>query len=128
MKKEFSLIVVCILIAICILGGCSKSDNKNVDITSDWTLKEFTVNGKTVEAKTLDEETRKLAPSFSCKDGENCIISNNGKDHPGKVTQSEEKYVISFDDTDQELSGQISGDTLTLINSKNTVTFVFVAN
>ncbi|MBO4846259.1 MAG: hypothetical protein J5525_08120 [Lachnospiraceae bacterium] len=128
MKKGLSVLIVCILALAFILGGCSKSEGKNASITSNWTLKEFTVNGKTVEYKDMDEETKKIAPAFSCTDGENCVVSNNGKDHPGKITQSDGQYIISFDDTDQALSGQISGDTLTLVNTKNTVTFVFVAN
>jgi hypothetical protein len=100
----------------------------DVSITSDWELKEFTVNDKTVKASQMDADMRKLAPAFVCKDGENCVVSNNGKDHKGTITQSDGLYVISFDDTDQQLSGQISGDVLTLVNTKKTVTFVFVAN
>lgn len=128
MKKGLIGIIVCILATVFILTGCADSDSKGVSITSDWKLKECTVNGKTLKAKDMDEETLKLAPAFSCTDGENCVVSNNGKDHPGKVTQSEGKIVISFDDTDQALSGQISGNTLTLVNTKNTVTFVFVTD
>ena len=128
MKKFLLGFIVCLLAVACMFGGCTKSEVKNADITSNWTLKEFTVNGKTVQAKSLDEETRKAAPAFSCTDGENCVVSNNGKDHPGKITQSDGQYVISFDDTDQKMSGKIEGNTLKLVNSKGTVTFVFVAD
>lgn len=128
MKKGFVCLIACILSIACILCGCQRGDMMDVSITSDWELKEFTVNDKTVKASQMDADMRKLAPAFVCKDGENCVVSNNGKDHKGTITQSDGLYVISFDDTDQQLSGQISGDVLTLVNTKKTVTFVFVAN
>ena len=108
-----------------LLAGCQgKSD---AELSSEWELVEFTVRDNTTKASELDPDLKALAPAFRCEDGKNCVVSNSGKDHPGTVEESDGAYVIRFRDTEETMRAQISGDTLTLNNSKGTVTFVFRA-
>ncbi|MBR5420646.1 MAG: hypothetical protein IK115_05815 [Lachnospiraceae bacterium] len=129
MKKLILLMSACIFISACLLGGCGKSRDDGAEtpaiLTSDWELVEYTVKGSTTKAEELDPEVRAIAPAFRCEDGTNCVVSNNGKDHPGTITKENDQYVIRFDDTDEIMNAQISGKTLTMVNGKGTVTFVF---
>ena len=132
MKTRIYRMGAAILVMAGLLAACGKTENKtkegNVPLTSEWSLVEFTVNGNTTRADDLDEEVRKVAPGFLCEDGENCIISNGGKNHPGTITKEGDQYVIRFDDTEATMSAEISGDTLTMTNNKGSVTFVFRAD
>ena len=132
MKRQV-LILICIVVISLSLFGCG-SGNKfdetgNASITADWYLVEFTVNGTTT--KPADDPflvrlfTAGMDPKFKCKDGPNCAFSYGKKSHAGYVTEEGGEYTITFDDTTKPLYGVISGNTLTLTNEKETLTFVF---
>ena len=136
MKKRTLLLFSCLVLSGVMLGACQKNtDVSSVDtgsqtgevsgITAQWELVQFTVNDQTTMAKDMDADMRKNAPGFVCEDGAKCVVSLSGKDHPGTITEQDGTYVIDFDDTDQDMTGTIEGNTLTLVNTKGTVTFVF---
>lgn len=130
MKKKLFTTLCCALLTAGLLCGCgrdgeAKGGTADSALASDWELASFTVNGETTNAADMVPEVRKKAPGFTCSDGVNCVFSNNGKDHPGTVKEENGKYVIEFDDTDQDMICTIDGDTLTIVNSKGTVTTVF---
>ena len=131
MRNRGRLLIGCLVLLSALLGACQKDgkevEGENASLTSDWELVEYTVKEKTTRADELDEEVLKLAPAFRCEDGENCIVSNLGKDHFGVITEDQEQYLIRFDDTEETMTVQITGDTLTMVNSKGTVSFVFRA-
>ena len=122
MKNVRCRLTACILVFMLLLGGCGKSTSFPV---SDWALVEYTVKGATTRAEDLVPEVKELAPAFRCEDGEHVTVSNNGKDHPGTITEEDGQYVIRFEDTEETMSAQLKDDTLTMSNSKGTVTFVF---
>ena len=98
----------------------------NSALSSNWNLVEYTVNGNKVKAENLSATEREISPTFVCKDGQNCMVSLNGKDHKGHISYLDKgKYNISFDDTDQGMTAQISGKKLTLTNDSKSVIIVF---
>ena len=122
MKNRGYRLLGCVLVFIFLLGGCGKTTSP---LASDWELVEYTVKDITTRAEDLDPEVKKIAPAFRCEDGEHVTISNNGKDHPGTIAEENGQYVIRFDNTEETMSAQLKDDTLTMSNSKGTVTFVF---
>lgn len=136
MKKRALLLFSCLMLSGGMLGGCQKNTDvpsadtvsqteQDSGIAAQWELVQFTVNDQTTMAKDMDADLRSMAPGFTCEDGVNCVVSNAGKFHPGTITEQDGTYVIDFDDTDQNMTGTIEGNTLTLVNAKGTVTFVF---
>jgi len=136
MRKKLLVLLSAAVLSLAVFG-CAAADNDNAaspspdentqaaDIASDWELVEFTVNGETTTADELDD-VADIAPAFTCTDGTSCVISNNGSDHPGTLTLVEDgQYTISFDDTEHDMTAQITGDTLTLTNDTGTVEMVF---
>lgn len=116
-----------IVLTICFIIAMSASRTYE-PITSNWELVEYTVNGKTT--KVIDEaEDNPNSPSFVCKGNNSCVVSVNGKDHEGYMTESAKgKYKITFDDTDQGMTATIKGHKLTLENDKKTVEIIFEAD
>ncbi len=126
MNKIWARAAIGAIVVLVIFLVIAPSLRSNSAISDNWELVEYTVNGQTVKAENLSSEEREISPSFVCKDGKNCVVSLNRKDHKGHVTYLEKgKYSISFDDTDQGMTAHISGKKLTLINDSKTVTIVF---
>ncbi len=122
MKNRGYRLLGCILVCLFLMAACGTTTSV---LASDWELVEYTVKGQTTRAEDLDPEVKKTAPAFRCEDGEHITISNNGKDHPGTISEENGQYVIRFEDTEETMSAQLKDDTLTMVNSKGTVTFVF---
>ena len=130
MKKRIRSVIgiLCLLSVIVMLcGGCASSATP--DITSDWKISEFTVNGKT----TKEDETPFLVkvftssqnPRFVCRDGVNCVFSLGDKKHPGTVTKEGDQYIINYADTTKLMYGTISGNKLMLKNESGTLELIF---
>lgn len=127
MKKTSFLILSCLFIAFCLLTGCGKGDTQKKTFAKDWELVEFTVRGTTTKASELEPEVRKIAPAFRCEDGKNCVLSNNGKDHEGTITEENGQYFLSFGDSSAKLTAVVSGDVLTISEVEGKLSFVFKA-
>ena len=127
MKKYIRHIII-ILFAVCILYGGGPKNNKEIDksvLGAEWELVSFTVNGKTDYPENFSDDNRKLLPQFKCKDGINCIFVLNEKEHKGKISEVDGKYVISYDDTDQTMTATLSGDILKITNNRGTFDIMF---
>lgn len=146
MKRNFSMKVGSVLAAAVLLSGCGQdapsaqtaqqasttqvtqeieATQAEVSLTSDWELVEFTVNGTTSKAADMDVQERKDAPAFRCEDGEHCVVNMSGKDHNGTIKEEGGQQVIHFDNTEVTMTAEVSGNTLTLVNDKGTVTMIF---
>ena len=127
--KKFKVLLSSLLIMLFVLSGCgTKVDSDgNFSIDSKWTLVEFTVKGKTTNVK--DDPMAKLAedaqPKFECSDGKNCTFSLNHKTHNGVVTNEDDVYRITFDDTYKPFLASIDGNRLTLTNESKTVEIIY---
>ncbi len=124
MKKYFSISILCLL-ALCLLCSCGPKEDKKNELAAEWELVSFTVNGKTDYPENFTPTNRKLLPQFKCDDGVNCIFVHNQKEHKGTITEEDGKYVITYEDTVQTMTATLSGDTLTIVNQKETLEFEF---
>ncbi|MCR5209831.1 MAG: hypothetical protein K6C99_06450 [Lachnospiraceae bacterium] len=125
MKKRTCTMLAGATLLVCLISGCGQTQKNDSELAADWELVEFTVKGETTRTEDLLESVRKKAPAFRCDDGVNCVFSNNGKDHPGTISEKDGQYVISYEDTDEIMTVERSGNELTLVNGKGTVTVVF---
>lgn len=115
---------------MCLLLGCGSSDfSGNASITDDWKLVQYTVNGKTEKGEDIPFDSPLLldrSPSFSCTDGTNFTFSNNGKSHSGTLTESEDGYILNYNDKTKQMEAKISGNRMTIhIVGKDSVEFIF---
>ena len=120
-RAAIGAIVMCVVFLV-----IAPSLRHNSEISSKWTLVEYTVNGQNVKAENLSSAEKEISPSFVCKDGKSCVLSLNGKDHKGHITYLERgKYSISFDDANQGMTANISGKKLTLTSDSKNITIIF---
>ena len=136
-KKHFAAVFLFIAVSFaCLFTGCgskavSLDADGNAPITSSWRLVSYTVNGSTTVVKDLHWFIKVFLssknPHFSCKDGVNCVITNNGKEYKGTVAYEDGVYNITLGQNTGAMTAVITGKTLTMVNAKGTLEFVFEA-
>ena len=131
MKKYLGIFAL-LLLTVCLACGCKKAvldENGNADISSDWKLVKFGVNVNTEDLADTPLFLKVISaskyPTFQCPDGVNCVLSNNGKKHPGTVTEEDGVYRITFSDTNKRMKAVIFGKMLTIMNDEETIQIVF---
>ena len=135
MKKRI-LIIICTMALSLVLFGCGSKnefdEEGNALISSDWHLREFTVNDSSTNVKEEGFLLRLLTvwsnPKFKCKDGTNCTFSYGKRALTGTVTEEDGEYTITFDEKVKTFKGTISGNTLTLTSGNGKLRFVFETN
>lgn len=128
-KSKVFIIICCLLLTAILICGCGGATTGDAPINSKWKLKEFTVNGKTTVMAEQNLILRIISaneiPSFKCKDGVNCTFTNLQKSHNGTITQKDGRYIISYDNTNAKMIGEIHGNTLMLENEEGTLRLIF---
>lgn len=127
-------ILCTLLLGAVILCGCGRSaaeyDEKgSALITSEWQLAQMTVRGSKTDFRDVPDSVWNGAasnhPAFVCTDGTSCVFSSNGTDHKGKLSPTDNGYVITFSDDYKSMKAVISGDELTLSDNAGTYEIVF---
>ena len=127
MKKLLSALTLA-AVMLTSLTACQK---ENKPLESNWKFEQLQTKDKTTKADEFSEEDTPILQIIkdNLNEGEYFITyRQSGKNHAGIISKENDTYSIMFNDTEEEMQINVSGDKLTLTttnNKDNKITFSY---